>query len=817
MIIKKSQLYSTIWQACDELRGGMDASQYKDYVLVLLFVRYISDKYAGKKDALVVVPKGGSFNDLIKLKGKKDIGEKINQLLEEIAKENSSLSGVINGVDFDDEEKLGRGKEMVERLSNLIAIFENEELDFSKNQADGDDLLGDAYEYLMKNFAVESGKSKGQFYTPAEVSRIMAKVIGAREATGRNNTVYDPTCGSGSLLLKVAAEAQTEISIYGQEKETTTANLAILNMWLHGEPAADIRKGQSTMSNPLFINTDGSLKTFDYAVANPPFSYKAWRTGFTPEDDEFERFDGFGIPPNKNGDFAFLLHLLKSLKSTGKGAIILPHGTLFRGNSEAVIRQNIIKRGYIKGIIGLPANLFYGTGIPACIIVLDKENASERKGIFMIDASKEFIKDGNKNRLRERDIKKIVESFTNQLEMPKYSRFISNKEIKKNEYNLNIPRYINTQEQEDMQDIEAHLKGGIPNDDIDLFAKYWEVCPGLNKKLFKAGKRKGYSELVAPIEDVKKLILSDDEFVVFKKGVLDVFGKWRQATAKPLQDLNNKIHPKELIQDISSQLLCSCAGLKLVDKYDIYQHLMAYWFEVMQDDIYIIVTEGWGVGNQVVRKVTESKNGKNKGKKKEVAGLAGLEGKLIPVSLCIDTYFASEKKAIEELNVQLEQNLAQMVEMKEEKGGEGDGLFEVIENDKITKKNINIRIKELKGEEGGDDELKTLNDYLALLDKETEIKGKIKEAEADLEKKLINKYPKISEAEVKDLVIERKWMDTLQIAIEDEVDRLSQQLAGRIKELAERYAETLPEISSEVDRYTTKVDEHLKKMGFSLN
>ena len=260
MAIKKSQLYSSIWQGCDELRGGMDASQYKDYVLVLLFVRYVSDKYAGKANQLVDIPAGGSFSDLIKLKGKPDIGDGINKVLNKLAEANG-LQGVIDAVDFNDEDKLGKGKDMQDRLSNLIAIFENPDLDFSKNRAEGDDLLGDAYEYLMKHFAVESGKSKGQFYTPAEVSRIMAKVIEANKADTGMHTVYDPTCGSGSLLLKVAEEAQ-KITIYGQELDNATAGLATLNMWLHGKPEAEIKKGQSTLSTPLFTD-HSALKTFD--------------------------------------------------------------------------------------------------------------------------------------------------------------------------------------------------------------------------------------------------------------------------------------------------------------------------------------------------------------------------------------------------------------------------------------------------------------------------------------------------------------------------------------------------------------------------
>lgn len=322
MALKKSQLYSSIWVSCDELRGGMDASQYKDYVLGLLFVKYVSDKYANQRNALVEIPQGGSFDDMVALKGKPGIGEGMNKVVAKLAEANE-LKGVIDQVDFNDEDKLGHGKDMVDRLSNLVAIFQNPDLNFSKNRADGDDILGDAYEYLMKHFATESGKSKGQFYTPSEVSRIMAKIIGAEKAEGLNSTVYDPTSGSGSLLLKVADETPRGISIYGQEMDNSTAALAIMNMWLHNNPSAEIKKGQSTLSSPLHLTSDGSLKTFDYVVANPPFSYKAWTTGFDPTADEYDRFEGFGIPPAKNGDFAFLLHILRSMKSTGKGAVII--------------------------------------------------------------------------------------------------------------------------------------------------------------------------------------------------------------------------------------------------------------------------------------------------------------------------------------------------------------------------------------------------------------------------------------------------------------------------------------------------------------
>ena len=313
--------------------------------------------------------------------------------------------------------------------------------------------LADAYEYLMRHFATQSGKSKGQFYTPAEVSRIMAQVVGIGPDSGRDRAVYDPTCSSGSLLIKAADEAPNGLTIYGQEMDVATWTMARMNMILHGDVAAEIAR-DNTLVSPHFTEGSGRLKRFDFAVANPPFSTKAWSNGLDPANDEFRRFE-YGIPPVKNGDYAFLLHLVASLKSTGKGAIILPHGVLFRGHREARIRRNLVERGLIRGVIGLPANLFYGTGIPACIVVIDKEDAATRKGIFMIDASKAFRKDGAKNRLRERDIHRIVDVFNGQRETPGYARMVPLEEIasEANDYNLNIPRYIESSELEDLHDL----------------------------------------------------------------------------------------------------------------------------------------------------------------------------------------------------------------------------------------------------------------------------------------------------------------------------------------------------------------------------
>ncbi len=284
MAIKKSELYSSLWKSCDELRGSMDASQYKDYVLVLLFVKYVSDKYGGQKDVLLDVPAGAGFADMVALKGDKEIGDKINKLIGRLAEAND-LKGVIDVADFNDADKLGKGKDKVDRLSNLVAIFDTPGLNFKGNMAEGDDIMGDAYEYLMRHSATESGKSKGQFYTPAEVSRVLARVIGIGSATRTDQTIHDLACGSGSLLLKAHDEAKDQtgldLTIYGQEMDNATAALAKMNMILHNCPTAKIVQDNS-LSSPSFKQPDGSLKTFDFVVANPPFSTKAWRMALIP-------------------------------------------------------------------------------------------------------------------------------------------------------------------------------------------------------------------------------------------------------------------------------------------------------------------------------------------------------------------------------------------------------------------------------------------------------------------------------------------------------------------------------------------------------
>lgn len=813
MAIKKNELYSSLWASCDKLRGGMDASQYKDYILTLLFVKYVTDKFKGVKYADITVPEGGSFDDLVALKGNKDIGEKMDKVIAKLAEAgNNNLRGVIDNAHFNDEAKLGTGKEMVDKLTGLIAIFQRPEFNFANNKAGGDDILGDAYEYLMRNFATESGKSKGQFYTPAEVSRILAKVIGIDKIEERDEdyTVYDPACGSGALLIRAANEAPFEIAIYGQEKEVTTAGLAKMNLVLHNKATGEIKAG-NTFSAPQYFEPGSDnevLKRFDFAVANPPFSLKNWTDGLK----DYGRFDGYGDrPPEKNGDFAWLLHILKSLKSTGKAAVVLPHGVLFRGNAEATIRKSIIDKGYIKGIIGLPANLFYGTGIPACIIVLDKSDADERKGIFMIDASHDFVKDGSKNRLRERDIYKIVTTFNQQITAdPKYARFVPNDEIKiKNEYNLNIPRYIDSSTPEDLQDIEAHLHGGIPAADVESMGKYWTLFPKLKEKLFSV-LREGYYQLNIPKDDVRNTIYNDDEFTQYTIGIDNVFGEWQTQVDAGLRSIDKDLNVKAYISELSSALVSAFEDIELIDKYDVYEVLLSYWHETMEDDIYVVSADGYDAVRKTVNIMGEYTSGKRKGQER----IIGWEGLLLPKDLLEKVYFGTERRYIIEAEAVTEETQNRLGELLEEQMAEGSFFSDYVEDDKLDAKKLVSRHRELKRTNIRDEEFEVICKYIELTERLASQNKLIKILKMELEDKVKRKYEALTDQEAKNLLINNKWYHSIFLGIHNLYVSASHQIANRIIELSERYEYDLPYLAKEAELLEAKVKAHLERMGF---
>ncbi|WP_208386930.1 type I restriction-modification system subunit M [Helicobacter pylori] len=811
MAIKKSELYSSLWAGADSLRGGMDASEYKNYVLNLLFLKYISDKAKNNNFSEIEVPQGCFYEDILALEGDKEIGDKLNKIIAKIAERND-LKGVIDSVDFNDNTKLGEGKAMIDTLSNLVKIFAD--LSLGAHGALDDDLLGDAYEYLMRHFASESGKSKGQFYTPSEVSLLLSLLLGIDENTRQDKSIYDPTCGSGSLLLKASSLAGKKgLTIYGQEKDISTTALCKMNMILHNSATADIAKGgSSTLSNPLFIK-NGMLQTFDYVVANPPFSLKNWTDGLSIDpkskqviNDRFNRFED-GTPPEKNGDFAFLLHIIKSLKNTGKGAVILPHGVLFRGNAEGVIRKNLLMKGYIKGVIGLASNLFYGTSIPACVIVLDKENAHARKGVFMIDASKDFKKDGNKNRLRDQDVQKMIDTFNAYKEIPYYSKMVSLEEISTNDYNLNIPRYIASQ-QELEKDLFALINSPsyLPKNEIKAYDPYFQVFKELKNTLFKKSDKEGYYALKTECENIKELITQSLEYQTFHASVLSAFDRLELFTT--FNDLEPGFNPKTLIESVCQKVLKEFEKVGILDKYGVYQLFKDYYNEVLQDDWFLISFNGFESAKEL-RKLNPLKDKNKKANYLEepdfVIQKTYYKSDLIPKHLIKQRFFEKETKELEELENALNEKEALLDEFIEEHSNE-EGLFDGL------KINESVLKKELKNATDLEDKkiLKTALELLEAKNKALKMKNKAYE---ELELKAFHQYKNLEINEIKDLIIQDKWLNSLKNALENKIQKRINAFTSALNEIISSYSNSLLELDKEVKESESKVLEHLKDLG----
>ncbi|WRG15419.1 type I restriction-modification system subunit M [Helicobacter pylori] len=813
MAIKKSELYSSLWAGADSLRGGMDASEYKNYVLNLLFLKYISDKARNNNFSEIEVPQGCFYEDILALEGDKEIGDKLNKIIAKIAERND-LKGVIDSVDFNDNTKLGENKAMMDTLSNLVKIFAD--LSLGAHGALDDDLLGDAYEYLMRHFASESGKSKGQFYTPSEVSLLLSLLLGIDENTRQDKSIYDPTCGSGSLLLKASSLAGKKgLTIYGQEKDISTTALCKMNMILHNSADADIAKGgSSTLSNPLFIE-NGMLKTFDYVVANPPFSLKNWTDGLSIDpkskqviNDHFNRFED-GTPPEKNGDFAFLLHIIKSLKNTGKGAVILPHGVLFRGNAEGVIRKNLLMKGYIKGVIGLAPNLFYGTSIPACVIVLDKENAHARKGVFMIDASKDFKKDGNKNRLRDQDVQKMIDTFNAYKEIPYYSKMVSLEEISANDYNLNIPRYIAAKpesEKDLFALINSHKASYLPKNEIKAYDPYFRVFKELKNTLFKKSDKEGYYALKTECENIKDYITQSSEFQTFHASVLSAFD--RLDLFETFNHLKPGFNPKTLIEGVCSRVLKEFEKIEILDKYGVYQLFKDYYNEVLQDDWFLLSFNGF-LSAKELRELTPLKDKNKKANYLEepdfIIQKTYYKSDLIPKNLIKQRFFEKETKELEELENVLNEKETLLDEFIEEHSNE-EGLFDGL------KINESVLKKELKNATDLEDEktLKTALEWLEAKNKALKMKNKAYE---ELELKAFHQYKNLEINEIKDLIIKDKWLNSLKNALENKIQKRINALTSALNEIISSYSNSLLELDKEVKESESKVLEHLKDLG----
>lgn len=468
-LISQAEINNTVWKACDTFRGVIDPSQYKDYILTFLFVKYLSDlwkdrynyhlnRYDGNterteramRNERFQLPEHCQYDYLYNNRNEPNIGELINEALEELQDSNrAKLEGVFRNIDFNSEANLGQTKDRNRRLKNLIEDFKN--VDLSPSHLESADVIGDVYEYLIERFASDAGKKAGEFYTPSPVATLLAELMNPQPGS----RICDPTCGSGSLLIKVAQKiGNNNFSVYGQEVNGSTYALARMNMFLHGMDDATIRWGD-TINNPLLLEGDHLMK-FDIVVANPPFSLDKWGAEEAPHD----RYNRFwrGVPPKSKGDFAFISHMIETAyEGRGKVGVVVPHGVLFRGSAEGKIRQQLIENNLLEAVIGLPANLFFGTGIPTAILVFNR--GKQHQNVLFIDASREYTEGKNQNTLSPDHIQHIVSTYRQASSSgavePKYAYWATLDEILQNDYNLNIPRYVDTFEEEPEIDLKA--------------------------------------------------------------------------------------------------------------------------------------------------------------------------------------------------------------------------------------------------------------------------------------------------------------------------------------------------------------------------
>ena len=879
MALKKSEIYSTLIKCANKLRSnsGIGAESFKNYVLIILFLKYISDRVKSGERTMLIIPKGCSFDDIIALKGKKIIGEEINKIIAKIAEVNE-LQDVINLTDHDFcDKKLGNPDDSSKLISELVAAFQDGGLDFSQNRAADDDLIGDAYEYLMRNFASQAGKDKGQFYTPTEVSRLMALLIGIDQDERPNVSAYDPTCGSGSLLLRVRAASKHNVSLDGQDIDPANIELSYLNMLIHGCETPDIRVGD-TLNRPQHTkqtaNGSPELCQYDYVVSNPKFSLHNWMSE-AKENDIYGRWNKtIGVPPQQYGDFAFLLHCVRSLKHDGKCAIILPNGVLTRGGEEQRLRKWLVDEQHIlSGIIAFPANAFFGTSIAGNVLILDKRRVDD--GVFFIDASDLGYKDADsKIRLREQDIKRIIDVWRARKDVPHFAHLATYERIKqdgesgegqyqieRNDFALNLSLYVTPVDKEVHQNIEAHLHGGIPVADIDRLEYYWDICPKLRHALF-VPLRDGFVRLKVDKSAISSTINANSDFRHQAQVFSDTLHQWCSAMLPKMRAVGIDNDPKSLIAEWGQMLLdmfLKCPSL--VNAYDVYDQLLGYYTESLQDDLYMISRDGW----KPVLILPTKRNAK----------LTDLVCDLLPVDLAI-AHFLPELKAQlceaesklasiqERIESHLDENedcfddslfygklnasnlkrkierckahkltekerqiIKSMMPLLEKTNKENKARLDTMlkqhrhlfpaECAKITKKIVNTLLTNSDNWEfSTSEQLSAWTDYSDMLEEEAGCKNDIKDLSARIYASVVEVYKTLAPDTVRDIIVREKWLAAIEARIQIEMVNVTHSIAADVTELSKRYEFTLSQLNDSFAKKEADVLNHLKEMGFEL-
>ena len=842
-MITSEEIKRRLWDGANELRGSMDASRYKDYMLGLMFYKFLSDKTLETFRITAGVDKV-TEKELVEeyIKAKKEYGEALEKMIQdvlgyfvspeylyqiwlkdidegnfEVQKVAYSLnnfersivsSGEVNDfkglfssstLDLSDTALGSNLNERSKNIKSLILLF----ADLNMVALQKGDVLGDAYEYLIGQFAMESGKKAGEFYTPHMVSEVMAQIVAK---TTDIKSIYDPTVGSGSLLLTVkkhlAKDKQKDLDYYGQEKNTATYNLTRMNLLLHGvRPEKMTIKNGDTLAKdwPEDPENPNEGVQFDAVVMNPPYSAKNWNKAKLKVSDP--RFEIAGaLPPDSKGDYAFLLHGLYHLGTNGTMAIVLPHGVLFRGSSEGEIRKKLIDKNQIDAVIGLPSNLFTNTGIPVVVIIL-KKSRDLKDPVLMIDASNNFIKVGKQNVLQEKDIAKIVDVYTSKEEIPGFSHLASLKEIVENEYNMNIPRYVQSIDEDIPHSVDAHLFGGIPKENIDKLEILQQLMPEVLEQSIEEV-RPGYIRLKMPIKEMTDIVLKNEKILSLSKELEAEITEYIAKYWDELKNVTTESNLADLEERMLNEIKLILNEFDIIDVYTGYQVIAEIWKESLTHDIELISTEGfYNVARMREPNMVTKGTGKNKREVQE-----GWKGKIIPNDLIAKfLYFNEQQELDNKANKiqELEMELADLVEAaKVEDSEENDALFDVIKRDKedeLTDSFDNNALNsQLKEADKKSQQYKWLTKVDDLLKTSKTLSSELKKAEKELKDAVEERILVLTDDEI-DKLVYQKWFGKTIDDITNLIDATIKGELNILQKLEERYSDTLDEIDGQIE------------------
>ena len=817
--MNKQQLASKIWESANKMRSKIEANEYKDYILGFIFYKFLSEqeeKYLKKNDwtdeylcelteedpeVVESIQKNLgyfiSYNNLFSTWIKKGSDFSVQDVRDALSAFSrlidSAHKDVFEGV-FDTLQtglsKLGEGSaSQTKAISDLIYLIRDIPMDGKQDY----DVLGFIYEYLISMFAANAGKKAGEFYTPHEVSLLMSEIVAEHLKDRESIKIYDPTSGSGSLLINIGKSASKYISnkdnikYYAQELKQNTYNLTRMNLVMRGILPDNIvtRNGDTLEDDWPYFDDKDPIATYeplyvDAVVSNPPYS-QSWNSTDKETDPRYARF---GLAPKGKADYAFLLHDLFHIKSDGIMTIVLPHGVLFRGGEEGEIRKNLIEQNHIDAIIGLPSNIFFGTGIPTIIMILKQKR--ENTDVLVVDASKGFIKSGKNNKLRASDIKRIVDVVINRENVANFSRVVSRDEIRNNNYNLNIPRYVDSSEKTESWDIFATMFGGIPKSELEDLSNFWNAFPNLKSDLFQEINASTY-QLKVP--DIKKAVFSHPEIQQFFETSRKVFSDIPQYMREELIDHINEVHVQREEEKLAQYIFKCLESMPLIDKYDAYEKLDTQW-QYIQTDIEILQTEGFDAAKQVdPNLVIKKKSGK------EVEVQEGWLGHVFPFELVQRELLADDVNSISgkenrlnEISAEIEELFEELPEEEKEKDFVNDAKDAF----------VNAKVKKAQNDETLDLAVRDiLKQVVSLQNEEKSLKSDVKSAVDNLQNKTKVKIEQLSNAQVY-MLLEKKWITPFIEQMQSLTQELVNELVQKIEQLSQKYDETLSDIDNEI-------------------